>query len=182
MILYLARSWYITWFVRPSEVFFGCYFGLSLVLLEFKKPKHFQGLCSWVSTISFNLPPPPPPPSAPPRQICSWFLHYAHVSSSCNLGAFDATDVDFFSVLTPVYAYKKKQWQYNWNMWYTRHRSPIWTLAIRCYSLNLLFKKLFRRLRRFPNIPIWSRLNRNPPVEPPSHPLKLGFFHEPHKY
>ena len=181
MILYLARSWYITWFVRPSKVFFGSYFRLSLFLLEFKKPKHFQGLCSWVSTISVmdllgDLQPPPPRSTDPD------LLHYAHVSSSCNLGAFDATDVDFFSVLTPVYAYKKKQWHYNWNMWYTRHRSPIWTLTIRCYSLNLLFKKLFRRLRRFPNIPIWSRLHSNPPVKPPSDPWKLGFFHEPQKY
>ena len=98
MICQAIRSifWVLFWAVFSS-------FGIQ-------KAKTFSG--TLLLSLHHIFQPPPPPP-APPRQICSWFLHYAHVSSSCNLGAFDATDVDFFSVLTPVYAYKKRQWQYN---------------------------------------------------------------------
>ena len=81
-------------FVRLSVVFFECYFKPFLCLLDVEKPKKFR---------DFTLSPhqgfvmdltAPPPPQTPQ-------LLFALRAYSYNLGTFGATEVDFFTCITP---------------------------------------------------------------------------------
>ena len=100
VVLYSARSWYISqekWvgsefacFVRLSIVFFECYF----------KPFLSFG-CQKNKTFSGTLPPKPHQGPAMDPIGSLQHLPDPKLPFLYNLGAFGATNVNFFSVLTP---------------------------------------------------------------------------------